>query len=1515
MTLQPFTNEQLNYFKFASIVINEFPKILRQAFKTRWDNTFGHLPGFQPWDDSVAVRKLFLATEGGSTKVPTNLPYDAWDCTALFQATIFAKSFSMPDGRGHQRTLSYLFVRPHGLPPGGFHASVISSTGNDAESFTLAIDQLRLLRNAFCHAPSSEIPKATFHMYIQLTKDAFHALGVSYISVNTIGSLTVVDFPIEKVRKLEDEIRKEGQAENAFLKDQVKNELMDMRSDNAEASQERRDEAQRIVTEMKEGFRQVKMQNEEQKEQILESVERAIRSHNAQSKRAREEETTHVAKKGKEDIQLLENQLQRHNEEMRKEALELKETIRSNIDQSNQAREKDAASAAQERKEEIQELRKQLELATSSVPQQEMGQKLAELNQKIDDIIIKTTKQEFKPTLPKSNLPSMVPHFTGREKECNDVIAHVTNEATRLVSIWGSPGFGKTSTAIAIGHRLQAQGLPVYFISLRGLRLKSDLTSRFLGLFTHSATASQRLTADDELCSILAQIANPFVFILDNADDLFESGLPNVKEEVVDLIGEILNCSHKVTFLLTTRESCQFLDLRFKGHYALRIRELDEQSSSKLVQELLPEASKSDCIKVRQICGSVPLAMKLLCSSISGDTTGTSSRSVDMFLNTTNNILEMLGNPDYPSSYRSKDLFEASFQRLSVKEREALVSLCILPNHFDLHVASAVLGMKTIQAARMLEKLKRKSLIDSSSKAKKYSIQKLLLSFIQEKGENEMKEMVLNAKVRFFELYISLFETLTEKFLTGRSLLAFLEFFQNEESFVQSLIDGCLEERTVSNVCNVLIKAEMYLCFLYWQDDGMFDIIYETAIKAASDHNWLNSVHQRLLLSKTHGSLAMGATAETERLLSVNKQVQLSATIQDTEFEGELLAYRGLYKLVIGRAEEGVTHLEEALSSMETTPKHRILKLIILQVLALYHCFKSNQLKSRDFYKRAVDGCKEVGDTGLVVIPEIDETSRGEVRIHLNETRLTHNQPLQTEVLILVSQAIKNISTDKTNQFFCNLMQQILTESDSAIPTGAAGRFNFHFSGARLLNKLKEDKDRVIHMENIVNFHPKRILKGIEKSICATSSKNSERIKANHVEALESEKRALNIRLKVLGEQHSQTAHSYHSLGVTQHSLGDFVSALESKRRALDIRLNVLGQEHSQTADSYHSLGVTQHSLGDFVSALESNKRALNIRLTGLGEEHSQTAHSYHLLGATQNSLGDFESALESNKHALNIRLKVLGEEHSETAHSYHSSGVSQHSLGNFVSALESNKRALNIRLKVLGEEHSQTADSYHSLGVTQHSLGDFVSALESDKRALNIRLKVLGEEHSQTADSYDSLGVTQHSVGDFESALKSNKRALDIRSKVLGEEHSQTADSYYSLGVSQNSLGDFVSALESNKRALDIRSKVLGEEHSQTAHSYHSLGVTQHSLGDFVSALESKRRALDIRLKVLGQEHSQTADSYHSLGVTQHSLGDFVSALESHKCALGIRMKVHGEEDPRTVNSLVTVKDLKKFL
>ena len=209
MTVQPFTNEQLNYFKFASIVLNEFANALRQTFKSMWDNRFGYRPGYQLWDNSTLVRNLFLAVEGRKTKVPTHISYEEWDCTALFQATIYAKSFATPDSKGHYKTLGEQYANHHKVPHGKFHPSVVSPSGNTAETFALAIDQLRLLRNSLCHSDKSEIDKPTFDQYVQLAKEAFKALGIKEDPIDAIGGLTESDFPTKEVRRLEESLKQE----------------------------------------------------------------------------------------------------------------------------------------------------------------------------------------------------------------------------------------------------------------------------------------------------------------------------------------------------------------------------------------------------------------------------------------------------------------------------------------------------------------------------------------------------------------------------------------------------------------------------------------------------------------------------------------------------------------------------------------------------------------------------------------------------------------------------------------------------------------------------------------------------------------------------------------------------------------------------------------------------------------------------------------------------------------------------------------------------------------------------------------------------------------------------------------------------------------------------------------------------------------------------------------------------------------------------------------------------------
>ena len=72
-------------------------------------------------------------------------------------------------------------------------------------------------------------------------------------------------------------------------------------------------------------------------------------------------------------------------------------------------------------------------------------------------------------------------------------------------------------------------------------------------------------------------------------------------------------------------------------------------------------------------------------------------------------------------------------------------------------------------------------------------------------------------------------------------------------------------------------------------------------------------------------------------------------------------------------------------------------------------------------------------------------------------------------------------------------------------------------------------------------------------------------------------------------------ADSYDSIGVTQREKKDYVSALPSFERALNIKLKLCGEQHATTADSYDSTGVTQHEMKDDVSALQFKQLAINI--------------------------------------------------------------------------------------------------------------------------------------------------------------------------------------------------------------------------------------------------------------------------------------------------------------------------------
>ena len=211
------------------MVLYEFPEALRQIFVDMWDTRIAPHHSNQVWDDSVGVHNLLLNIEGPKTKIPKNCSFHDWDCTTLFQATLYAKSFALPDSKGNMKTLGELYLRNRKLVPGQFHSTVASPSGDPNETIALAIDQLRLLRNTLCHSCSSCVVKVTFDDYVKYAKEAFTAVHLGTKSLETIGNLTESNFPTTQVEKLNEIIQKERNDFYQFLDIEVKDDLEDIK--------------------------------------------------------------------------------------------------------------------------------------------------------------------------------------------------------------------------------------------------------------------------------------------------------------------------------------------------------------------------------------------------------------------------------------------------------------------------------------------------------------------------------------------------------------------------------------------------------------------------------------------------------------------------------------------------------------------------------------------------------------------------------------------------------------------------------------------------------------------------------------------------------------------------------------------------------------------------------------------------------------------------------------------------------------------------------------------------------------------------------------------------------------------------------------------------------------------------------------------------------------------------------------------------------------------------------------
>ncbi len=335
-------------------------------------------------------------------------------------------------------------------------------------------------------------------------------------------------------------------------------------------------------------------------------------------------------------------------------------------------------------------------------------------------------------------LPDEIPNVFGRSEEIQKVIEAVQSGTVSIAVITGGPGFGKTTVANKVAHELVK---PEYCRSVLccSLASKATLTDIATTMILTSSENHPKLPENPQhwLLNWSKQQSKKVTFVLDNADDVLESGSRN---QFVKMLRDMRALSRQnLTFIITSRKTINAPSYDFKiENIRLTTLSLDEASNLLLskVHSVETRQKLTQTAKIVELCGCVPLALCIVGSLLSDYKEDRLIQSLEK------EPLDVLQDDEISL----EKAIETSFALLTPIEQEALAILSVFPGSFDSDAAEAVIatGMDTgaQPVVRILRSLKNRSLLEQPSSCR-YEIHQLIQAFAKKARQSRYSQTLV----------------------------------------------------------------------------------------------------------------------------------------------------------------------------------------------------------------------------------------------------------------------------------------------------------------------------------------------------------------------------------------------------------------------------------------------------------------------------------------------------------------------------------------------------------------------------------------------------------------------------------------------------------------------------------------------------------------------------------------------------------------------------------------------------
>jgi tetratricopeptide (TPR) repeat protein len=234
--------------------------------------------------------------------------------------------------------------------------------------------------------------------------------------------------------------------------------------------------------------------------------------------------------------------------------------------------------------------------------------------------------------------------------------------------------------------------------------------------------------------------------------------------------------------------------------------------------------------------------------------------------------------------------------------------------------------------------------------------------------------------------------------------------------------------------------------------------------------------------------------------------------------------------------------------------------------------------------------------------------------------------------------------------------------------------------------------------------------------------------------------RALAIRVRTLGEDHTETVRALHNLAMAYQDSGRLDQAIILLEQTLARRKSCPHGDPSGLIESMNDLAVAYWESGQPARAIPLYEAALEYVRAELGDDHPDTVTMIDNLAVAHAAAGHIERAIALHEDVLKRLRAKLGEDHLTTLVAMNNLARAFEAGLRHAESIELYEMTVpNLRAK-LGELHPTVLTSMFGLAQAYQGGGRHSQAIDLFESTLAKRRGKLGEQHPDTLNSLFEL-------------------------------------------------------------------------------------------------------------------------------------------------------------------------------